>query len=114
MRRLLLVAAAALLAVALAGCGDEGREPTVQEIVVPRGTQERLVRGETVDVMPAVMEFAVGDSLRIRNDDVVDQEVGPYFVRAGEEFELTYGSAGTYEGVCPLSEGLTYKIVVTD
>src|SRR5690606_1991838 len=96
-----------LLGLALAACGDDGtsggsdgidrsaaEQGEVYEIVVPRGTQERLNRGETVSVMPSLLEFRVGDTLRIRNEDVVAQAVGPYDVGPGEEFELRYGSPG--------------------
>lgn len=84
------------------------------EIVVPLGTQERLNRGETVSVMPSLLEFRVGDTLRIRNEDVVTQAVGPYEVRPGEQFELRYGSPGHYEGMCSLSEDEVYEIVITE
>lgn len=109
-----MIAVVGATALALAARGGDEREPQVTEIVVPRGTQERLDRGETVTVMPSVLRFRVGDTLRIRNDDVVDQSVGPYLVPAGEQFELRYGKPGRYEGLCPLSEGSTYEIVVTE
>jgi hypothetical protein len=85
----------------------------VVEIVVPVGTQDRLDRGEVVSVMPAKLEFRVGDTLRIRNDDRADQYVGPYFVKAGKEFELQFGAPGRYEGLCDLSGGSSYEIVIT-
>jgi plastocyanin len=110
--RLLLVALA-VLAAALAGCGG-GSSPETVEVVVPAGTQERLDAGESVVVMPSVIELQVGDTLRIRNDDDVDQTVGPYFVTAGEEIALTYSVPGRYEGYCPVSEGERYEIVVTE
>src|SRR5690606_6338134 len=81
------VAAALVVVLGLAGCGGDGgggadgagrREGDVYEIVVPYGTQERLSRGETVDVMPSRLEFEVGDTLRIRNEDIMVQTVGPY------------------------------------
>jgi hypothetical protein len=107
-----LVAVIALaVALTTAACGDDSGQ--VHELVVPRGTQERLDRGETVVVMPTVLRFEVGDTLRIRNEDVVDQAVGPYLVRAGEQFELVYGSPGRYEGWCPLSLGERYEIVIS-
>ncbi|MGD9997796.1 MAG: hypothetical protein AB7R77_17015 [Ilumatobacteraceae bacterium] len=115
-RSLLVVIAMAGLTLsgALAACGDStNRTPKVVEIVVPAGTQDRLDRGETVDVMPAKLEFRVGDTLRIRNDDRADQYVGPYFVVAGDQFELTFGSAGRYEGLCNLSGGASYEIVIS-
>jgi plastocyanin len=115
--RALLAALATVVAVtAVAGCGgDEGSDGgRVVEIVVPLGTQERLDRGEDVVVMPAELRFEVGDTLRIRNDDVSDHPVGPYRVRAGQEFELRYGAPGHYVGMCPLTEGKTYEIVITE
>lgn len=112
--RLLLVALATLaVAVALTGCGGDERQPQTVEVVVPAGTQDRLDAGETVTVMPALVELRVGDTLLIRNEDDVDQSVGPYLVAAGGELQLTYRVPGRYEGYCPVSEGERYEIVVS-
>ncbi len=96
----------------LTACGDDGPEPRTIEIVVPAGTSERLAAGEKVVVMPPRLEFTVGDQIRIRNEDSVEQSVGPYLVQAGQELLLKYGKEGTYEGYCPLTEGERYEIVV--
>ncbi|HLU30683.1 MAG TPA: hypothetical protein VK088_02895, partial [Acidimicrobiia bacterium] len=88
MSRRFLAVAASILLLTLSACGAGGE---VVEVVVPLGTGERLERGEIVDLMPAELNLKVGDTIRIRNEDVVFQEVGPYFVAAGQEFELTYG-----------------------
>ena len=107
----------ALLAVAsagaVAGCGEDRQAQTV-EVVVPAGTQDRLDAGETVDVMPARIELRVGDTLLLRNEDDVDQTVGPYFVAAGRILSLRYSVPGRYEGYCPLSGSDGYEIVVVD
>ena len=79
---------------------------------MPAGTSERLAAGEKVVVMPPRLEFTVGDQIRIRNEDSVEQSVGPYLVQAGQELLLKYGKEGTYEGYCPLTEGERYEIVV--
>lgn len=113
-RSLLAAVVLAVLALTAAACGDTDGGPRVEELVVPFGTMERLGRGEDVVVMPSVLEFEVGDTLRIRNEDVVEQAVGPYRVAAGEEFELTFGAPGRFEGMCPLSEGDRYEIVITE
>lgn len=102
-----------LAAGGLAGCGEDRQAQTV-EVVVPAGTQDRLDAGEVVDVMPARIELRVGDTLLMRNEDDVDQSVGPYFVTAGGELSLTYSVAGRYEGYCPLSGTDGYEIVVVD
>ncbi len=81
---------------------------------MPAGTQDRLDAGEDVVVMPERLELTVGDVLLIRNEDDVEQSVGPYTVAAGEESRFEFGVPGTYEGYCPLSEGDRYEIVVTE
>src|SRR5690606_20043029 len=97
----------------LVGCGEDRQARTV-EVVVPAGTQERLDAGAVVDVVPARIELWVGDTLLRRNEDDVDQTVGPYFVTADGELSLTYSVAGRYEGYCPLSGTDGYEIVVVD
>jgi hypothetical protein len=115
-RRVRVVIAVAFACIAATSCGSEPADsapPKVVEIVVPTGTQAKLNRGETVQVMPARLEFRVGDVLRVRNDDVVDQYVGPYLVVAGQQFELRFGAPGRYAGLCNLSGGSSYEIVIT-
>jgi len=102
---------AVALALVSAACGGGSN---VYEIVVPLGTGELLAQGETVDVMPAEIRLEVGDTLKIRNDDVVEQEVGPYLVAAGTQFVVQFGAPGLYEGICPLSGSQGYKIVITE
>jgi plastocyanin len=111
-----MVAAAGALMLLVGGataCSSDERTPQTIEIVVPAGTQDRVAKGEDVNIMPARLELRVGDTLSIRNDDRVGQSVGPYFVKAGETMRLTYNTAGRFEGYCPLSEGDRYELVVT-
>jgi plastocyanin len=107
---MLALAVVAILIAAQLGSTHRG---LVVEIVVPAGTQARLDRGETVDVMPARLELHVGDTLRIENRDQVAQAVGPYLVHAGDVFEITYGAPGNYRGFCSLSGGDGYELIVT-
>lgn len=115
LRLLRLLAALGTLVVLGAACGgsDSDAPARIHEIVVPLGTQAALGRGEDVSIMPARLEFHVGETLTIRNEDVVATTVGPYLVQAGEELEVHFGAPGRYEGSCPISEGDTYEIVVT-
>jgi hypothetical protein len=82
-------------------------------IIVPSGTHAKLERGEVVAIMPARLELRVGDSLRIENRDDSDHLVGPYFVRAGEVVEMSYGAPGEFQGLCALSGGGSYVLVIT-
>ncbi len=112
--RILTALAAAVLAVTVSCGGKSASEHRVVEIVVPPGTQDRLDRGELVNVMPAKLEFRVGDTIRVRNDDDAVQYAGPYRIEAGQQFELTYGAAGRYGGYCNLSGGDAYEIVIKE
>lgn len=101
-----------VLVVGLSSCGDRGPDHEIYEIVVPRGTGDALRAGEKITLMPSLLEFEVGDTIRIRNEDLEDQSVGPYKVDAGEEFELTFGSPGRFTGTCVLSEDEKYEIII--
>lgn len=99
---------------AFVSCGTE-REPQVHEYVIPLGTQNRLAKGERVEVWTGNLTVRVGDVLRVRNDDVVSFPFGPYRVKALDVFEITFGSPGTYQGLCPLiGDADTYTLVVTE
>jgi hypothetical protein len=116
-RRLAAAVVIALSAITAVSCGSDGSSgdsPKVVEIIVPAGTQDKLNRGEIVDVMPALLEFRVGDTLRVRNDDSHVQYAGPYRVLPGEQFELEYGAPGRYGGQCDLSGNARYEIVITE
>lgn len=110
-----IVALALLAAAGIGACGgDDESASKVVEYVVPEGTWGRLLYGEEVTVMPTLVELHVGDTIRIRNEDTVPQYVGPYYVKANSEFELTYGSPGVFAGSCTLSESGRYEIIVRE
>lgn len=94
---------------------DDGSDDSQTiELVVPAGTKARQDAGETVVVMDELIELRVGDRMIIRNNDSSLQSVGPYRVKPGEVTTVTYGYPGVYEGVCELTEGKRYQIVVTE
>lgn len=105
---------ATAIGVFAATSGDEPRRAEQIDLVVEKGTQDRVNAGETVVMMPSRIELKVGDTIRIRNDDTVDQWVGPYLVRAGQEFSFTYGAPGRFAGYCPLADGKRYEILVSE
>lgn len=113
-RSISIVIGVTILALLAATACVGGNGSRTIEIVVPAGTQERLVAGEPIDIMPTRLELKVGDTLLIRNEDSVSQSVGPYHVAAGTDYRLTYGAPGRFEGYCPLSAGKRYEIVVEE
>jgi hypothetical protein len=85
-------------------------EPILVE--VPLGTAARIEAGEAVELLPAALEASVGDTLEIRNHDVVAHEVGPYRVAAGGTVVQTFTSPGTIQGVCTVNPMGEVTIVV--
>lgn len=105
---LVLVAslAALLVVVQSQGSGE------VLRVEVPAGTADRIAAGETVELLPATLEVAVGDRLEIVNDDDVVHEVGPYTVAPNQTLRQSFTSPGTLEGACSLHSSGSIRIVV--
>lgn len=112
-RRAVLVPVVALLLLGLAPLTSCGSDRQVVEIVVPKGTAEKIRSGQKIDVMPSTLKLRVGDTFRAVNKDTEDATVGPWIVKAGKTFEVHFGAPGTYEGVCALSDSERYLIEVT-
>src|SRR5687768_17317414 len=51
---------------------ETARPPKSIEIVIPAGTAELVARGEQPPSLPQDMTFVVGDTLIVKNHDVVD------------------------------------------
>lgn len=62
---------------------ETARPPQAIYLTIPAGTAERVARGEQPPSIPESMIFVVGDLLIIRNDDVVDHQLGPLWIPAG-------------------------------
>jgi plastocyanin len=105
-----LVAAPALALIVAAVVGMLRTEQIVVE--VPLGTSARIDAGEEVTLLPRTLEVSVGDSLEIRNLDVVTHEVGPYVVGAGQTLRQTFSAPGTIQGMCTLHPSGEITIVV--
>jgi plastocyanin len=105
----LLAVPTILLVVGMLASGPRG-EPIVVE--VPLGTAARIEAGEVVELLPAALEASVGDTLEIRNHDLVTHEVGPYRVAAGETVLQTFTSPGTIQGTCTVNPMGEVTIIV--
>jgi len=79
---------------------DVSRDPTTIELVVPKGTAEKIAKGEPNPTIPDELIFVVGDVLVVRNDDVVDHEFGPLWIPAGKSASLPLSQANDYTYTC--------------
>ncbi len=76
------------------------RSPQIVELVIPSGTSELVRRGEQPPAIPEAMIFVAGDMLLVRNEDVVDHQLGPLWIPVGSEASLVLDQVGTYADQC--------------
>lgn len=88
------------LAATLASGGFEERPPEIVLVAIPAGTAERIARGEATNPIPGDLRLRPGDTLVIRNDDVVGHAFGGYAIAAGTAFVLPVGAADGGRFVC--------------
>jgi hypothetical protein len=66
----------------------ENREPHRVELVIPAGTADKIARGESPPGIPEDMTFVVGDTFVVVNQDVVDHQLGPFWIPPGTSASL--------------------------
>lgn len=90
----LVIATGLLLAVLL-------RDGTEHLIEVPAGYSVQLQSDPSIEpLLPAEFTVAVGDTIRIVNNDATVHQIGPYTVGPGDTIEQTFTSPGRIEGIC--------------
>ncbi|MBI4935792.1 MAG: hypothetical protein HY828_18065 [Actinobacteria bacterium] len=126
-RRIVAVVLVSTSLLAVAACGDDGGGTTAQaqwgalgadekatyEYVVPYGTSVRIDQGQVVDLMPQLLEVAVGESIRITNQDGRDYMIGPFYVTAGQSLAMRFTQPGELSGVCSMNPEGEFIIRVT-
>lgn len=83
-------------------------------IVIPLGTQAMMRMGAGDDLMPEELRLSVNgqNTLVIRNNDIADHTIGPFFVRAGETVRQTFYQPAVFTGVCTVRHGDEINIIV--
>jgi hypothetical protein len=76
------------------------RAPQRVELVIPRGTAERVAAGQAVPSLPADMVFVVGDTLVVKNEDVTGHQLGPLWVPPGSSASLALDQPNSYSYAC--------------
>lgn len=82
--------------------------------IIPEGTADRLVKGETVDIMPTRLTVKVGEVIRIENRDDEGSTAGPFYAPAHTTITQKFTTPGKFIGECVLSADGTYEIVVEE
>lgn len=76
------------------------REPRRVEIVIPYGTAEQVKLGIANPSLPDDMVFVEGDLLVVKNEDVVDHQLGPLWIPAKTSNVLALETADTFAYEC--------------
>lgn len=80
--------------------GNTDRLPEEIELVIPAGTAAKVALGEAVPVIPDEMTFVLGDTLVVRNEDVVDHQLGPLWIPPKTKASLVLDAAQRYAYAC--------------
>src|SRR3990172_623038 len=70
------------------------------ELIIPAGTGGRVAAGEAPPSIPTDMTFVVGDTLVVKNEDVVSHQLGPVWVPPGAAASLALDQANRYSYAC--------------
>ncbi|MFL7867354.1 MAG: hypothetical protein AB8I58_00930 [Anaerolineales bacterium] len=78
----------------------ENRAPQRIELVIPAGTAENIADGEAPPSIPEDMNFVVGDTLVVVNQDSVDHQLGPLWIPAGTSASMNLDTEQKYVLQC--------------
>src|SRR5574341_243018 len=78
----------------------ETRPPQVVELDIPPGTADRVARGQADPSLPTNMAFVLGDTLLVKNRDLVPHRLGPLFIPAGASASMLLNTAQDYAYSC--------------
>jgi hypothetical protein len=91
---------------------ETARAPKIIELVIPKGTAEKIARGEAPPTIPDSMTFVVGDTLLVKNNDKADHELGPLWIPAGSSASLPLDAAESYAYSCSFQPGQYFGLDV--
>jgi hypothetical protein len=83
----------------------ENREPQRVELVIPAGTAQDVASGQAPPGIPDDMNFVVGDTLVVTNQDEVDHQLGPLWIPAGTSASLNLDTEENYSMDCSFQPG---------
>src|SRR5215216_190832 len=91
---------------------DTARPPHEITLVIPKGTADQVARGEKPPSIPENMVFVVGDTLVVKNEDVVDHKLGPVFIPASSSAQLSLNQEEMLAYECSFQPGRYFGLDV--
>jgi hypothetical protein len=89
------------------------RPPKTMILVIPKGTSENVARG--MDLLPIKnINFMVGDTLQVRNQDTVTHSLGPLVIPAGTTASIRLDQAKNMVYLCSFETTQVFGLNVHD
>ena len=81
---------------------------------IPRGTAERRLAGENVEILPQTIRLTLGlnDILVFKNADSAPHIFGPTLIMPGQTFRLPFSQASTYSFQCTAHANGQLSVIV--
>ncbi len=92
----------------------ENREPTTIELIIPAGTAETIRQGKRPLDIPQEMQFVLGDTLRIINQDSENHQLGVLYIPANSSASLKLESVDNMAVECSFQTGSYLGITVQE
>jgi len=90
------------------------RRPEEIALTIPNGTAVKVAAGVEEPAIPEELEFVVGDTLVVYNDDDAAHELGPLFIPAGASASLVMEDASVFEYTCSFRPSSYLGLVVRE
>ena len=84
---------------------ETARPPQEVILTIPAGTAEKVARGEQPPSIPQDMVFVVGDTLVVKNEDVVDHKLGQLWIPANSSAQLSLNEEQNMAFECSFQPG---------
>ena len=84
---------------------ETARPPQEVILTIPTGTAEKVARGEQPPSIPQDMVFVVGDTLVVKNEDVVDHKLGQLWIPANSSAQLALNEEQNMAFECSFQPG---------
>jgi hypothetical protein len=100
-----LVLAVAITEIPFIFLRETTRPPKEITLIIPDGTAEQVARGEQPPGIPASMNFVVGDTLIVQNQDTTDHQLGPLWIPASSSAQLSLDKVESLAVECSFQPG---------
>jgi hypothetical protein len=93
---------------------ETARAPQDVVLTIPAGTAAEVARGEKPPTIPENMTFVVGDVLVVRNEDVVDHQLGQLWIPAKSTAQLPLQQEASLAFECSFQPGNYFGLDVRE